>query len=68
MTTPKPAPTAAFVPLLVIGIVLNTLGIVFTGFGNVRYVFMVAGLALMLVGVVKMLASRGKDGGSPPQP
>lgn len=49
---------AALVPLLVVGIMLNTFGIVFQSAGALRYVMMGAGVLLMLVAVVRMLKLR----------
>lgn len=47
-----------FIPLLVAGIVLNALSVVFTGLGDIRFLMMGAGLILMLVFIVKAIASR----------
>jgi hypothetical protein len=49
---------AALVPLLVIGIMLNTFGIVFQSAGALRWVMMGTGLLLMLVALVRMLKLR----------
>ncbi len=59
----KQEDVARLIPLLVLGIVLNTLGIVFTSLGDIRFLMMAAGLACMLIFIVKAIASRGKSGG-----
>lgn len=49
---------AVYMPLLAIGVGLNTLGIVFQSLGWARYVMMGAGLSMMLICVVKLVAAR----------
>jgi hypothetical protein len=46
------------IPLIALGVCLNTLGIVFQNLGWPRYVLMGAGLSIMLIGVVKLLSAR----------
>ena len=58
MTPPQDQTTARLIPLLVVGIMLNTLGIVLTGLGNLRFVLMGAGVLMMLAFIVKALAAR----------
>ena len=55
MPDAKQQKMAALMPLLIIGTMLNTLGIVFTSLGWARYVMMGAGLLMLLVFLVKML-------------
>ena len=49
---------ARLIPLLVAGIMLNTLGIVLTRLGPLRFALMAVGVALMLVFIVKGLQIR----------
>lgn len=67
MNKPDTANAARLIPLLVVGMMLNTLGIVLTGIGNFRFVIMAAGLALILTFIIKVLAGR-KEGGRPEAP
>lgn len=55
---------ARLIPLLVVGIMLNTLGIVLTGLGPLRFALMAVGAVLMLVFIVKGLQIR-KGSGAP---
>ena len=63
-TNPK---AAALIPLLVVGIALNTIGIALQGLGNARFVMMGAGCLLMLVAVVRMVKLRDEDKPSDPK-
>ena len=56
MSTSSEQRAAVFIPLIALGVCLNTLGIVFQSFGWARYVLMGAGLLIMLFAVVKLLA------------
>lgn len=58
MDTNQDPKVARLMPLLVIGIILNTLGIVFTSLGNIRFASIGVGLALMLTFIVKAIAAR----------
>ncbi|MDQ3229947.1 MAG: hypothetical protein M3Q13_09520 [Pseudomonadota bacterium] len=58
MDTKQDPKVARLMPLLVIGIILNTLGIVFTSLGNIRFALIGVGLALMLTFIVKAIAAR----------
>jgi hypothetical protein len=49
---------AAYLPLLTVGICLNTIGIALPSLGWARYVLMGAGVAILLMCVVKMAAAR----------
>jgi len=46
------------IALVALGTCVNTLGIVFQSLGWPRFVLMGAGILLMLVGVVKLVATR----------
>ena len=48
-------------PLFIIGISLNTLGITIRTMGPLRWVFMAVGLAMLLTFVVKVSQHRGKS-------
>lgn len=48
----------AYIALVTVGTSLNTLGIVFQSLGWPRFVLMGAGILLMLVGIVKLVATR----------
>ncbi len=63
MEKKQDADIARLIPLLVVGIMLNTLSIVSTSLGDIRFLMMAAGLACMLIFIVKAIASRGKSGG-----
>ena len=54
---------ARWMPLLVVGMSLNTLGITLTSLGRARFVLMGAGIVLMLLTVVKItsIAKRQSD-------
>jgi hypothetical protein len=53
---------ARWIPLLVVGITLNTLGVVLPGLGRLRLVFTGAGLVLLFVALVKLATiARGSD-------
>lgn len=64
MTEQSPAPstptstTARFIPLLVFGIMLNTIGIALRLSSPAGYVLMGAGMLLILIGLIRMLAAR----------
>jgi glucose dehydrogenase len=47
--------TSASIALLVIGISLNTIGIALMRAGAIRYVLMIAGLALILTAVLRLV-------------
>ncbi|HEX2187454.1 MAG TPA: hypothetical protein VHG51_01090 [Longimicrobiaceae bacterium] len=60
-----------WVVFLVVGMMLNTLGIVLSGIGWFRYVLMALGLALLLTAVLLALRdanARGGPGGEPRSP
>ena len=57
--------TARWIPLLVVGMSLNTLGIVMTSLGWARYVLMGGGLLLILVALLKSIAASKRAGGPP---
>jgi predicted phage tail protein len=61
MTKSADERAAPWIPLLVTGISLNTLGITLFNSGWIRYAFMAAGLAMILTAVVKMLATARRD-------
>ncbi|HEX3160278.1 MAG TPA: hypothetical protein VHQ45_17290 [Gemmatimonadaceae bacterium] len=56
MTAPRPR--GPWLPLLVTGIAVNTLGVVLVRAGNARVVLMVLGLALMLAAIIGLLLER----------
>jgi hypothetical protein len=56
MTAPRPR--GPWLPLLITGISVNTLGIVLLRAGAIRYVLMVAGLLLMLMALVGLIRER----------
>lgn len=64
MTKPQDPDIARLMPLLVVGMMLDTLGIVLTGLGNARFALMAAGVAMILAFVVKALGRRGSAGKS----
>lgn len=47
-------------PFLILGIMLNTIGIVLPGLGWARYVLMFAGLGLILFTVLRMIQQQEK--------
>ena len=57
---PPQNPAAKWIPLMVVGISLNTLGIVLARAGAMRFVLMGAGLLLLLVSVAGMISSQKK--------
>jgi hypothetical protein len=58
MSTSSEQRAVISIPLIAMGVCLNTLGIVFQSLGWGRYVLMGAGLSIMLIGVVKLLSTR----------
>ncbi len=50
----------ALLPFLILGIMLNTIGIVLPGIGWLRYVLMFAGLGLILFTVLRMIQQQEK--------
>lgn len=65
MTGSPNSRTRRWIPLLVVGIFLNTLGIVLSGLGTPRYLMMGAGLVLIAVAMLQMLAIARADGENP---
>jgi hypothetical protein len=59
MSRPTNQKLPVYIALVTLGTCLNTLGIVFQSLGWPRYLLMGAGILLMLVGVVKLVATRG---------
>ncbi len=50
--------TSTFVPFLVLGIMLNTMGVAFSEVGWIRYLLMLVGLGLILFSLLRMLQQR----------
>lgn len=61
---PQDSRIARLIPLLVVGMTLNTLGIVLSSLGPLRFALVGIGLALMLVFIVQGL--RIRNGGKGP--
>lgn len=61
MGTNTNAKTAAMIPLLVVGLILDVLGIVMTSLGPIRFVVMGVGVLLMLIALVRMMRLRDED-------
>ena len=60
MKAPSDPNAARWLPLLVVGISVNTVGISLSSAGPWRYVLMAAGILIMLVAITKMVSSRGQ--------
>jgi hypothetical protein len=58
MSRPTNQKIPVYIALVALGTCMNTLGIVFQSFGWPRYVLMGAGILLMLIGVIKLVATR----------
>ena len=54
----KQRETSTFVPFLVIGIMLNTMGVAFSEVDWIRYLLMLVGLGLILFSLLRMLQQR----------
>lgn len=54
--------SAVWVPLMVVGMMLNTLGIALTDIGAFRFVLMGVGLALLLASVLLTLRDARRNG------
>ena len=67
MTKPQNPITARLIPLLVVGMMLNTSGIVLTSLGNARFALSAVGIAMILTFLVKVLAAR-RSGSKPDAP
>ena len=57
MDDPNRSALARWLPILIVGTSLNTIGIVLRGAGVFRWVLVGAGILLMLVAVVGMLSA-----------
>ena len=61
MADRKSQEVARWMPLLVVGISLNTIGIVLRSLGPARFLMMGAGLVLLLISVLKLMAAQGME-------
>ncbi|MFC0682891.1 hypothetical protein ACFFGH_34090 [Lysobacter korlensis] len=57
MTKFKNAKVARLMPLLMVGMMLNALGIVFTSLGNVRFGLMAVGIAMIFAFLITAIAA-----------
>ena len=57
MDDPNRSATARWLPILIVGMSLNTIGIVLRGAGVFRWVLVGAGILLMLAALVGMLSA-----------